>query len=351
VLRQLAYCHYHRIRGEHQRALEVLAPAFELAEPLIHIDWQYVAAAQVELLTLLGRPAEALACAEQALAICKREGLEHARRAIERATVLALIAADRLEEARDRSEQLVADEESDGTQGTIMMLCYISQARVAIARRDLTGFESSANRCLEICEKTDSPALKAQYERLREDARRAELGTSMKSFPADHQTLDMPSARSSTASKRLIECVNAKERARCALLLVLEETAGDAGFLFGIRQGSLELIAAVPADKPPEGLSQGLEAIVRSEFDATSAVDPQMLAAFDSTELTHQAVTRLGFEPIVLFAHREQDVVIAGVAAIAKKPEWRGPPQTQVLRVVADALIENSDVDPLSCIS
>jgi hypothetical protein len=134
-------------------------------------------------------------------------------------------------------------------------------------------------------------------------------------------------------------------------LLVLEETAAEAGFLFGIRQGSLELIASVPAATPPDGLCQGLEAIVRSEFDVTSAVDPEMLGAADSTELLHQAVTKVGFVPVVLFAHRDHDVVIAGVAAIAQKPEWRGPPQTQVLAVVADALIENSDVDPLSCMA
>src|SRR6185503_9164996 len=158
---------------------------------------------------------------------------------------------DRLEEARERSSRLIAEEEAEGVQGTILMLCYSNSARVAIAQRDQDGFERSAARCLEICEQSDSPALKAQYERLREDARRAEIGAPVDFSAVENRPLGLRSAASSTASKRLIECVNASERARCALLLMLEETATEGGFLFGIRQGSLEPIAAVPAGKPP----------------------------------------------------------------------------------------------------
>jgi hypothetical protein len=350
VLRQLAYCHYHRIRGEFQRALEVLTPALELAEPLIHIDWQFAAAARVELLTLLGRHREALEYAEQSLAICDRESLVHARRGIERVAVLALVAADRLEAARERAERLIAEEEGDGTRGTILMLCYGSRARVAIAQRDDDGFERAAGRCFEICEATDSPALKAQYERLRDDARRAGVGSGIKEFPSELCQRDVPSVLSSTASKRLIECVNAPERARCALLLLLEEAAAESGFLFGIRQGLLEPIAAVPAVEPPSGLRQSLQAMVRAEFDGTSQLDVDMLAASASTNL-HQTVASLGFVPVILFARQDQNVVIAGAAAIARQSEWRDPLQTQICEIVAGALVENSDVDPLVCLT
>ena len=164
----------------------------------------------------------------------------------------------------------------------------------------------------------------------------------------ENRPLGLRSAASSTASKRLIECVNASERARCALLLMLEETATEGGFLFGIRQGSLEPIAAVPAGKPPEGLRENLEAIVKAEFDATSVLEPEMLKAGDSTYL-HRPVTDLGFEPVIIFARRESDVIIAGVAAIARQPEWRGTIQPQTLQVVGDVLVENADVDPLTC--
>jgi hypothetical protein len=261
---------------------------------------------------------------------------------------MALVAAERLEEAHERSARLIAEEEADGTQGTILMLCYSGRARVAIAQREDAAFERCAARCHEICEQTDSPALKALYERLREDARRAEIGAKVDFSPVETSPFALRSAASSTASKRLIECVNAQERARCALLLLLEETATDGGFLFGIRQGALEPIAAVPAGKPPEGLRESLEVILKAEFDATSVLDPELLKAGDSPYF-HQPVMDLGFEPVIIFARRETDVIIAGVAAIARTPEWRGPIQAQTLQVVGDVLVENADVDPLTC--
>ena len=72
--RSSRYCHYHRLRGEYDAALERLMAAMDVAKPGRHRDWHHIAAAHVELLTLLGRKDEAIAQASDYEAMCQADG-------------------------------------------------------------------------------------------------------------------------------------------------------------------------------------------------------------------------------------------------------------------------------------
>ena len=53
---------------------------------------------------------------------------------------------------------------------------------------------------------------------------------------------------------------------------------------------------------------------------------------------------------MLLLARRASDLVIAGGAAISCR-SYRGELKTQLLETLADALVRNFDVDPLTCIA
>jgi hypothetical protein len=355
VMRQLAHCHYHRIRGEYQHALDELAPALELAEPARHIDWQYVAAAHVELLTLLGRSSEARHCSERYLAICEREQLIRAWRGIEHSTILALVAAHELDEARRRCDELIALEAADGVTGTIMTLCYAARARVAVAMHDAAAFERFTELCAEHCRRTDNPALRALHERLLQEARDAGMGATTPSYAdeaADTSEPGADSAMDETAANRLTECVDAAERARCALTLLLETMSSEQGFLFGVRNGVLQPIAAVPEHDAPDDLRAHLEVLIKTELEsggATMTIDAaQFMAATEATH-THKELAEMGFAPVMLFTRRDVDVVIAAVAAVASPAGRRPTAPASLLDTIAVTLIGNADVDPVTC--
>ena len=353
VMRQLAHCHYHRIRGEYSQALAELEPALELAKPTRHIDWHYVATAHVELLTLLGRAEDALSNASEYSGICQREGMERARRGIERTTILALVAAGRSAEAQQRVERLIQEELADGVAGTILTLAYDAAARVAMAQKDADGFARWAGRVAEDCRRTDNPALKARYARLLRDASSIGMRTAGAGFSVvDHRPIVPSETTMDAVSSRLLTCTDTKSRAVSCLSLLLEETSSEEGFLFFPRDGGIEQVAALPpTDAPPE-----LRGLVEAQLKAQ--VDPADETAVFATSMAKDALDELEgddsvlpgeFDIHLLLAVRGSDLLAAGAAALRRSDGRRAALSTELLSRIATTLIENDDVEPVTC--
>ena len=353
VLRQLAHCHYHRIRGEFAQALRELEPALTLAKATRHIDWHYVAAAHVELLTLLGRAEDALNFAGEYSEICRREDLVRAGRGIERTAILALVATGRLTEAHERAERLIADERGDGVTGTILTLAYDASARVAIARQDGEGFARWAGHFAADCRRTDNPALKARYARLLRDASSAGIHTAGEAFtPADGKSIISTETTMDAVSSRLLLCTDTKSRAVSCLSLLLEETSSDEGFLFFPRDGGIEQVAALPLTEASAELRVQVEAQLKAQ------VEPADETAVFATKMAKDALDELErddpalpgeFDVHVLLAVRGSDLLAAGAAALRRHDGRRSTLPTELLSSIATTLIENADVEPLMC--
>ena len=353
VLRQLAHSHYHRIRGEFAEALAELEPALELAQPTRHIDWHYVAAAHIELLTLLGRADDALKFAEEYSKVCQREGLVRAGRGIERTAVLALVAAGRLNDAHERAERLIEAERGDGVAGTILTLTYDAAARVAMARRDADGFARWAGLVAEDCRRTDNPALKARYARLLRDASGIGMRTAGALFTvADNRSIVPSETTMDVVSSRLLTCTDTKTRAASCLSLLLEETCSDEGFLFFPRDGGIEQVAALPlTEASPELLGQ-VEAQLKAQVEPAdeTAVFATKMAKDELDELERDDSVLPGeFDIHVLLAVRGSDLLAAGAAALRRHDGRRAELSTELLSRIATTLIENADVEPLTC--
>jgi hypothetical protein len=57
-------------------------------------------------------------------------------------------------------------------------------------------------------------------------------------------------AQNSTVVSRILECVDASDRARCALTMLLQSSDCYLGHLYGVQGESLRALAGVPQPKP-----------------------------------------------------------------------------------------------------
>jgi hypothetical protein len=177
VLAHLAHCHYNRLLGDHERALVHLDAARAIAKPLAHRDWCYVAAAEVELLTLVKSPEEALDHADECLSICKTAGMTIASQPLRHAAAGARLAAGWPDEAARLLEHLIREQEEMGTGGVLLLRCYDLRTRIALATGDSSAATQWLKACARVCSETDSPAIRFQQERLREDAEASRLAS------------------------------------------------------------------------------------------------------------------------------------------------------------------------------
>src|SRR5262249_3257934 len=140
-----------------------------------------------------------------------------------------------------------------------------ARARIAIQMRDPAAFECYLTRCREAFGSGRNPALDARVTRLIDEAHKR---TDAALLPADETRLASqppPTGNTeyATIHSRMRECVDLNDRARCMLTIVLQQIESFAGYLYGIRDGGLTLLAGLPFQDP----EPKLEGFVRAWAD------------------------------------------------------------------------------------
>ena len=351
VLAELARCHYHRLLGEYERANEHLTIALELARPGCHIDWHYVCAAHVQLLTVLGRPDDAIQQADAYELACGELGLDRALLGIELSRIPALIATGRAEEARERCDRLIAAAEAEGVGGILLARCHEMRARIAFALGDPSGFERWSARFAEFSQAAENPAIRAQYERLSQlGSRGAVGGLTTLTTPDTEMSIGPGRVTSATLKGRLDLCFDKTERARLALSLVLEACNARCGHLFGIRDGGFEHLGSHPDGPAPEAFRHALMDLLEHErvSDGPTVVVDQQTTSTSGADSPYSRLAELGFNAHVLVANRHGDPAIVGVVLVERQPGPATYVPVQIAASVADVLAEQGDVDPMT---
>jgi hypothetical protein len=319
VLRELAHCHYHRLRGEYDAALERLSVAMDVAKPGRHLDWHHIAAAHVELLTLLGRKHEAIAQASDYEVMCRDMGLDLGLLGLGIAHVRALLAAEQFEEAKGRCDQVLQMHEDYGAGGVLLARCHETRARIALATGDRAGFDYWSARFAEFSQVAENPAIRAQYERLIQSG---SAGERPAPDPAevDVQSTAVEQVPSGTVNDRLARCIDQTERLQAALAVVLDACGATRGHLFGVRDGVLESLSSAPESSPPPALREALVELFEQERrgEEMTAVVEDGATSVHSAAYTR--VEAMGFAARMLLARRAGDPAIVGVNSSRGKP-------------------------------
>jgi tetratricopeptide (TPR) repeat protein len=349
---QSARSHYRRLQGDYEGALQEIASV--LSEHHGELDQLMVVVTHMAALTVLGRPEEAATLGLQHYATSRCEGL--LRLMLVRYLVEALIHAGRAPEALEICDRSIAKAQAQGISGLGIGPLYEMRARVALAMNDEAGFREYAERCAAEYRHGKNPALSAKYQRLVHEAERDGVGISTTlAHAVDYETSGESAAEETSARtvhSRLLECEGSSERARYTLAALLEHTGAELGHLYAVRGGRLERLCSLPEVDAPQGLVETLEAHVQQLL----RMEEETTAAGEGSEPLSQLVTGVSdaegrrFEPVGLVTTRDDETVIAAVAALSFGPQRRRVPHA-VLNALAAALIDNDDVDPMTCVA
>ena len=137
VLRELAHCHYHRLRGEYDAALERLTAAMDVAKPGRHRDWHHIACGARRAPDLARSHGRGDRAGERLRGdVPSRWGSTWGCSVLGSLTFARCSRPSACEEARERCDQVLRLHEDYGAGGVLLARCHETRARIALAMDD-----------------------------------------------------------------------------------------------------------------------------------------------------------------------------------------------------------------------
>ena len=337
-----------QLEGDSAGALELIMPALVLARPLRHWMFAPLAALHISLLVDLARLEDALAVGRAYVEQCDRLQLQSPDQPVHIAYGLALTRAGCAAEALPVIEGVLARLEQPGRAGVALGVAFEARARVALALGDMYSFELYVARCAGEYRRGNNPVLHGRYARLVDDARpvvdRASLAplADLGSVTAIGTDTD----NYGTIHSRMRECADPGERARCALTILLQHVESFTGYLYGVGEGGLQLLASLPNLGPDAGLDRWLQRWAASELGTIAPPGEGEGQVAPAARMLASYVDRDGrrFAPVPLFAAGEHGVErVAAVLVIHQEFEPAHYDRLLLSRMAIE-LLEHGDV-------
>jgi hypothetical protein len=130
-----------------------------------------------------------------------------------------------------------------GSTGIILGLAYETRARVASAARDQEAFDRYAALCAEQFRASENRALSARYNRLVEEARKAELSVPLEVADAAGFTETGTGTLVSQITTLMEGCRGPQERAQRGIELLVKTSRSSQGFLYMLVDKGPALVA------------------------------------------------------------------------------------------------------------
>jgi hypothetical protein len=327
-------------------------PAFDLARPNRHWCYVWLAAAQVGLLTELDRVEEAIDVGRRHVEVCGREGLLRADQGLRVALALSLTRTGRAAEALPLIESAIASLEAPGRSAIVLGVAYEARARIALAMDDAIAFERAAKCCAREYGRGKNATLAARFSRLMEDANRIEGASVRPSLPPNLLSEEVSNTQYATIHSRMRECVDASDRARCALTILLQHLESFAGYLYGLHGDGVTLLAGLPEGASEPELDawawRWTRAALGSLAGKPTSVDHDGSQA--PAQVPNRHVGREGrvFEAILLLESAKEKDNVAAVLVFHVSEGQRVPCDRPLLACMAAELLARGDVSGIA---
>jgi tetratricopeptide (TPR) repeat protein len=304
---------YEGHRGREALALDIYERLADRIAPFADPVWSHAQAHYAECLNALGRPEQALARAESALAHVHAEKYEFplAYQQLEREAAIALSMLGRHHEAEARLDALL-DRFGDADQPLLVGLLHMDRARVAAAAKDRDAFFVHADEARVRFRTTKNPALMARARKLFELGKTHGLDTESQSGPgADISDMELVFPATSSRSDMSV-------RGQRVLDHVVALVGARRGRLYVLRDGAPTLSAQHGEDRWDESLSSDVDELIRSfvqEDERTAERTGQLLAREGASAASHTLL------PLIRIA--EGQTVVVGALALAEAVRLR----------------------------
>ncbi len=275
---------YFSLLGDHEAALDVIAPVCERLQPGVDPAFAPSAVQHVRAMRERGVTLEALEMTKRYLELFQQHELTTSERHLWLEASLTLAAARDYDRAIPMIETALRGREQDGSTGLVLGVFYEARARIAAWMGDRAGFERFAALCAQEYAKGHNPVLNARYAQLVEEARQHQLGEIVTRAYEHMRSLapEMNEREYEALHSRILECVDAPDRARCALTMLLQSTDSYLGYLYGVRDSGVVALASLPEASAEPELDAWLSSWVREERNR--AISALTVATITSSE-------------------------------------------------------------------
>ena len=313
------------LEGDLHKALDRVEHGLELATAGRHPYFGQLAAAHVRLLGAVGRQREAVAHARAYLSVCARDNLLHPGHPLHLSAALAYATHDPSEATR-LVDAGIDSARAQHCSGLALGLILEARARLALRAGDRARFEHFTALCAKEYSRCDNPALHAKLSRLLDEARQQGVLSMPPAAPTIDDLVSDTDSDFATVQSRMRECVDAHERARCALTLLLNNVESRSGYLYGVGEGGdgygVQLLSGLPEGAPSTPLDTWVRARVELELGEDALDTDDSIDSDD--EVAHRFVEadKRAFELVLLgvTAEGEHKVAAAFVHQVGSGP-------------------------------
>jgi hypothetical protein len=335
------------LQGDHEGALAHVHAGLALAPMQRHWIWKMLAALHVTVLTVLGRIDESVELGRQYLELSERHQLVPQYKGLKLAIGEALARSGATTEGLSMIEGAIAEVQHESPEALALGIAWECRARIALAMRDPGSFEHAFQQCAQIFARHKNPVLAARLERLIEKANSTK-GVSFNSLPpAESLSKEATSSEYESIHSRMRECIDPGDRARCALTILLQHMESFAGYLYGVNQHELTLLAGLPEPQPEPELDRWVRTWTDAELAGQGETlegggDPEGSVTQSSPQPPPRHVSRDGltFEAVVLSATQHGHEHVSAILVLHCDRVKRGPAVRELFSRVAAALLE-----------
>lgn len=311
-----------RVRGRLTESLKLCGEALALVPAARHNVWPLAANCQLRVLIELGRVKEAHELGLAHVQRAEEQGLISSRHQVEVVLADAEALLGLSERASARVERMLEETRVHGIRGLYLGVLHEAGARHALLTRDAERFAHHYAACARYLKYGKSPALTARLDRLLDQARGASIAPAR-----DTGTLEL--------NPLLVEAQMAScgpdERGARALKLLMAATGASAGHLFMAGTDGLTPLASFSAMPAPPYLEDYLLRYLQS----AEVVNDQTVDVSCHTSISEANLT---LEPVLLSTTRNDERVVAGVAALSFAGGRRWP-DPKLLETIAQQLL------------
>jgi hypothetical protein len=261
---ELAETAYLHVQGDYEAAHMMVDHIAETSMPRSFIGWGPFKAGEIEIVAARGNPEQAEQLGVQVLALYSAEDLKVTPMVVPIVIALALVEAELgdLAGAAERIDAFLAGPANGGGPLVVGSL-HEARAKIAIMAADTPTARLHAVRMAACFAPTENPVLIARSERLQ---RGLDAGTFGSTRTSD--TIDLGPPKRSQTVNLLRACEAGKKRFELALQLLIEQTGGGSGCVFGYDQGQLTLLGQRGMPPPDALVHERLRSAITDHLDA-----------------------------------------------------------------------------------
>jgi tRNA A-37 threonylcarbamoyl transferase component Bud32 len=343
---------FHQLRGELETAKGELETALAMVSPGKHNAWWCGVVCYIQLLLEVGDYDRVKSVSQQAIESCETSKVGYLYvRYVEVGLALAEAKTGDSARAITRLDGYIEQARIDGVQGIFLGYAYESRARAALWSRDTEAFDKFAKLTADVYLPGNSGPLVNRYQKLLREAQEAcigPLGPSLSPKDSLDGLSDSFFSIATTAIRAELDmCRGPKLRAQHVLRLLIEYTGATGGYLYGLQNKGLNLVAAHQGEAPPSGMQEAVNALLslkEAPEDSISSVSYDDIARethkhifVDSNGHSHQL--------IALSAFQEGRTLLTGVAVLGKRRsgQLRAPPR-ELVSALSEGLLGAGDV-------